>query len=240
MSQNNQSSRIHNDLWERAIPIKQGRYRFGDKSLVEEYNALLDSKPGAFSALGSLANAMADMIDGDPPIEPEIRTTPEERNRLGELASLIDNHCIKRLQQRELIAIGFSIPRHPDDPPRIIPPEILARGRLKFDSNKVIGDGLQFHAVRIFPAEALNTASSEPNRPGRPSKRDLIKKVYAECRNEGLIDYTKPQKAAIDVIKSRIQTRYFDEYGLGKGFGSEVIRDCIADDFGQRAKDQKL
>ncbi|MEQ9111964.1 MAG: hypothetical protein RIF37_17735 [Rhodospirillaceae bacterium] len=180
------------------------------------------------------------MTDAEEHVEPEMRTTPEERNRLNKLSVEIDSHCINRLQRRELIALGFSIPRHPDDPPRIIPPEILAQGRLKFDSNKVVGDGLEFHAVRILPAEALRTPSSEPNRPGRPSKRDLIKKVYAECRNEGLIDYTKPQKAAIDVVRSRIQTRYLAEYGLGKGFGPEVIRDCIAYDFGQRANAQKL
>jgi hypothetical protein len=240
MSQKNQSSRINNELWERSIPLNQGRYRFGDKALVNEYNALLERKPAGFSGLGSIINTIALMTDAEEHVEPEMRTTPEERDRLGKLSVEIDSHCIKRLQKRELIALGFSIPRHPDDPPRILPLEILVRGRLKFDSNKAVGDGLEFHAVRILPAEALNTSTAEPNRPGRPSKRDLIKKVYAECRNEGFIDYAKPQKAAIEVIRSRIQTRYPGDYGLGKGFGPEVIRDCIADDFGPRSKNQKL
>ncbi|MEQ9446753.1 MAG: hypothetical protein RJS98_14405 [Rhodospirillaceae bacterium] len=240
MSQNHQSSRINNEIWERSIPIDRARYRFGDKSLVEEYNALLDSKPGAFSFLGQMTNIMADLTTGPVSLDPERRTTQEERDRLDHLSNAIDNHCIKRLQKRELIAIGFSIPRHPDDLPRILPLEILVQGRLNLDNNKAVGDGLEFHAVRVFPANALKKYTPTPTRAGRPSKRDLIKKVYAECRNEGLIDYAKPQKAAIEVIRSRIQTRYSDEYGLGKGFGPEVIRDCIADDFRQRANAQKL
>lgn len=229
------------DLWEKAVPLNQGRYQFGDQALVREYNALLDSKPGAFSALGALTNIMADMSNGDSKLAPERRTTPEERNRLSELDMAIDEHCIKKIQRRELIAIGFSIPRHPDDPPRLIPAEILARGRrVDFERDKISGAGLEFLAVRLLPSETLSKPNAEPNRAGRPSKRNLINKVYAECRSEGLIDYAKPQKAAIDVVRSRIQTRYPDDYGLGKGFGPEVIRDCIADDFGPRANAQKL
>lgn len=184
---------------------------------------------------------MADMSNGGSKLAPERRTTPEERNRLSELGTAIDEYCIKQLQKREIVAVGFSAPRHPDDPPRLIPAEILAIGRrVEFEYDKISGAGLEFLAVRLLPASEISAAVSEPNRPGRPSKRDLIKKVYEECRDDGIIDYTKPQKAAIELVKARIQTMYPAEFDSGKGFGPEVIRSCIADDFGQRTQDQKL
>lgn len=230
-------------LWKKALPIERGRYKCSDQGLVEDYYALLESKPGAFSALGSIANILADMAEGELSLEPEKRTTPEERVQLNRLSDAIDRDCIKRLQLGALTALGFSVPRHPDDTPRILPTELLIQGFISFERETVRGEGLEFCAVRIIPTRDLErpTIESSPSaRPGRPSKRDLIKQVYAECRDLGLIDYTKPQKAAIEVVRDRIQIQHPAEYGAGKGFGHEVIRDCIADDFGQRTQDQKL
>ncbi len=243
MTQNPQSSRIGAELralWEKATPLDQARYRLGDPTQVKEYFALLKRKPGGFSVIGTVVNVLADMAKDDIPIESEMRTTPEERGRLSRLHSAIDDHCIERLQRRELVALGYSIPRHPDDLPRIVPAEILTLGHINFGSDSAKGDGLKFEAVRVIPAEAFTEALPVRNRPGRPSNRELIKKAYVACRDEGVIDFAKPQRAAIELVRARIRAMCPTEYGLGKGFGPEVVRDCIVDDFAARARNQKL
>lgn len=227
-------------LWEKAIPLNRARYSFGDKARVNEYAALLNSKPGGFSAIGALGNFIADLAKTDAPIESAIRTTPEERQRFTELSAAMERDCIARLQSRQLFGLGFSTPRHPDDPPRIIRPEMLIMGRINFGRDSAAGDGLKFEAIRVIPAETVNQSLPTPNRPGRPSKRELINAAYEACRDEGFIDFTKPQKVAVEAVQARIKSMYPAKYNSGQGFGFEAVRGCIAPDFGNRAKNRKL
>jgi hypothetical protein len=227
-------------LWERAVPLAEAAFRFGDPALVRSYRERLNHKPGAMSFLCMLTNALGDISKKPEFIPEEMRVTPEERNSFYALARQIDDQLRARLQSGALMAIGFALPRRPDDFPHIVPKSLLIVSRMTIKGNKAEGEGLIFEAIRVASAQTGTLQIVSKSAPGRPSSRNLIKHAYEACCVEGLIEFDEPQLRAIEKVQEWIKAQRPNDYGHGRGLGVEAIRKVIGNDFAARAHALKL
>jgi len=214
-------------LWEKSTPINYAPFRFGEAALVKRHRAI--APKGGF--LGGMANLIATLGGKPEAVRPELRETPEQWSEYTDLTHQIEDGFRARLLNGEFVVLGFVPPRHPDDFPYHVPKDLFQIGCLNFDNGKASGQGLRFEAVRVMPKNSIETLPPSKSPPGRPSKRATIRAAYAACVAERLIDFEAPQLRAIECVQLWIETHRRAEFGDGRGFGPEAIRNVIAKEF---------
>jgi hypothetical protein len=84
---------------------------------------------------------------------------------------LVKNQIISFIEKDQYIALGYSVPRSPENSPVQIPKDAFS-GVINWEKSEVRGNGLSFVLVRLISFECLN-APSYIQGADRPIKEDL-------------------------------------------------------------------
>jgi hypothetical protein len=223
-------------LWESGTPLRDAPVRYGKPELVKRYQATWQKNVG----LTTIVNAVAEMVGAPDALPAEIRTTNAERTEFIDLCRKLDDDFCARLIHGEFLAFGYAYPRDVGDLPVLVPSDLFPFGRLDIAGGKATGEGLRIEAIRVVHLEWMDALVQPKAPPGRPSKRATIQAAYDACQSINIIDYGAPQLRCIEQIRAWIKVHKPDDFGDGKGFGVEAIRNVISKDFAARATHRKL
>jgi hypothetical protein len=219
--------------WEAGVPLSQAPVAF---ARAEDRAALLKYRERAGHwQLNAVKNMIAEATKRLDVLEPGERITYEERQHHEDLERRMRDNVLRWLSQEQLLAVGYSHPRQPDDIPRSIPPELFSLLFFRFDSNRIEGNGLRFDVVRVVRTAALfgdkeSTPIVEKKR-GRPTAQPVILAAYKASKEAGLIDFSGKKKDAVKCVQQWLRKHKPLDYQTGKGFGPKAIEIAISEDF---------
>lgn len=233
-------------LWENGISYWQAEYQLTSQETRTRQETLKKLKDAHTKAEGEkLSNAtFADMMKA-------LFINPYD-DELKQIDIDLHNNVIHAMNEDRLIALGFESPRKANARPTLVPVDLVAHKVPKFkllspNDRSIEKGSLKFEDVhfiwRRFVDEAMKKAENpeptkliietppERNKAGRPSTKEFIQKAYIECRELGLIDFSKFKKDAVFTVLSHIKNNHPQEFGDGKGFDDKTVLKHISKKF---------
>ncbi|MGJ8532445.1 MAG: hypothetical protein ACSHYC_09725 [Alphaproteobacteria bacterium] len=106
-----------------------------------------------------------------------------------EVRRQLEQFVMKYIKNGQLVATGFSVPRHPSDEPEFVPQDILSF--LNWEGGYIRAKGYHIVEIRLSHRSWMKQTKQQPNSPktGRPSLRPEIKKAFDALDVQGKIEY---------------------------------------------------
>lgn len=205
------------------------------------------------SALQSLKAPTAAKLPASASPTDSIMPLLEHMRQRSDIGVELQNRLFDLLKTHQLIAIGYALPRQPDDDLRIVPDDLLHARYKRLTGSALKGNGLHYAAVRVIPpdwlaistmdsAERQNIAKSvvlpPKAKPGPKSKRDLIAEGYQELDTAGKLVGVDSLGKAVLLTQQYLQKRFPVETAGGKGISPETIRKTIKPKFDETRRTQ--
>lgn len=151
------------------------------------------------------------------------------------------SELIKMLTAEKVLALGYQYPKALNPSLILIPSERWVTGIVDWIYSALHTDTESYSDIRIVPAPRLgdhDQVSRKQKRPGATSYREVIKNVYEELRDAGLIDFTRSFRANTPVIRDAAAKCVFPTKDGSeiRGFGPETIRKTVGEQFDQDKK----
>ncbi len=198
------------ELWEKAIPLRDSIYRWGDRGTAETLREVNQRAPHPLTVLSEMVQKVSEGHD----LSKGALLTPDEWPLQKSLRATLEKQIRGYLLRGSLVGMGYALPRRPADAPERVPID-LWQGFINWEQSKVSGNGLEFVVVRVIRPEVGQEFAAAP---GRPSRRDQIVAAFKALDAEGLIDRTKPKARCYPMVRLRVLAMFPDqgETGLGK------------------------
>lgn len=192
-------------IWDAGCNLWQSMFRYGPPDIVRAYAAIPANQP----FLETL-NAWTALLSKEPSAQAKFSESQTLINTAADLRKRLEKHIRQELQEGRLAAIGFSVPRRPDDSPAIVPQDVMS-GTFQFERNTIKGNGLEFVAVRIVQNSAAEPVKAlHKRRPDRPSVQEPIKAVFKALQEDGKIDRNKAINSNFPAIRAKLAEMYPD------------------------------
>lgn len=101
----------------------------------------------------------------------------------------LEQFVMKYIKNGQLVATGFSVPRHPSDEPEFVPQDILSF--LNWESGYIRAKGYHIVEIRLSHRSWMKQTKPQPSssKIGRPSLKPEIKKAFDALDEQGKIKY---------------------------------------------------
>jgi hypothetical protein len=229
----------NSEIWQQGLGAYQAAFHFAHTSLLDAYNAANEKKPTFDPATVEPPSPNASVIEIITKGLEAYKPYSDYQTEIGEATRRIKNYLLQLIAGGHLKAYGYVIPRNPHDKPVLVPRDVWS-GKIDWSKSSVIGNGLEFAAVRIvstsFENQVLEQTNQrqlpKPNAPrGRPSVKIEIQRAYEALRDSGEIDFSKPMSACFNDIRLRMVADNPDYSGQYLDLVDETIRRTISDLF---------
>jgi len=207
------------EIWNKSVPMSCAYEHILSKELFADYVKLCEA--------ANKTSIMQDMVEAlgnnDPNSYITKRSDPNHPLNL-KIAHVkkMDQILLHHLQQGNILAHGFSIPRRAEDQAQAVPVDLWKACKTFELKDELKGSGLHMTEIRLMPAAWLEKlAPQEPEKKpaGRPSRSHYITEATQQLLNEGAFDLSKPNKDHHPAILARIHRNHpetiDDETGLG-------------------------
>jgi len=156
----------------------------------------------------------------------------------------------------DVIAVGFSPDRRPEDKPRPVPADLIQKGYFDWEDGAIRSPNFTMVDLRFgYPDEvddlwdaykqetkpetvitrtwdnvepASVVTMPKRNRPGRPTRDDTILKAFEWGLVHEKFDFSQSKSAIYETVRLIVKTQYPDEYDDGKGLGVTPMRRVLA------------
>jgi hypothetical protein len=177
-------------------------------------------------------------------LKPALDPWIEHGERREAARTQIRDRVLKFLAERQLIGIGFALPRRPADTPAEIPSDVWA-GKVDWENSAVSGNGLNFVSVRLVTSAMLSKTVRQiappvtpQGRVGRPSIKKFAIEAYDALKFAGAIDYSKPMTVCFDQVRRWLEKSYPDRAGFFVNAAEETLRQHVGPLFQQDRRSQ--
>lgn len=150
-----------------------------------------------------------------------------------EYKRITQERIITALANKELVGIGFELPRNSSDAPKRVPSD-LWYGDIDWDGSGVERSELRFAQVTIVSKNMFSSEVSGSLRIslGRPSLKPQIEKAFHELDKVGKISYQGARKRNIPIVRRFVVENFLSpdddpNKGLEDGTISNVINPLI-------------
>ena len=207
------------DIWAKGVPLYQALFRFGDSARANRLVQIQKSHPliRAMTALTKSLENKAPVLD-----DADYQNSISENSEALKLRRGLERQLLANIKARNLVALGFALPREPSDEPVIVPHDVWG-GKINWQQSSVTGNGLEFAAVRISAERSEQTSTILGRRPGRPSRRDHAIKAFRVLDAEGKIDRNASLSVHFEMIRERANELFPGEDDPKRGLGKHVL-----------------
>jgi hypothetical protein len=147
--------------------------------------------------------------------------------------SKLQRFLIDHLRAGNLIALGYSVPRHANDDPIPIPQDVW-EGRIDWANSTVKGNRLEFVAIRILArnwidnieaqkASAAARALPAPKPRGRKPIKVAVPEAFQQLLDAGKIELNKPKSHCYDAIRNLLARKYPDREDEFRRMSNDTI-----------------
>ena len=234
------------ELWLKASPKNDAFLAFVGVNSRNRYNALKEHIAknshglffSSFSDIPDHLTSFSERFEHSAKImnEKNAKITPF-RDELDTFEKNLKSHTQMLLREKEIIPLGFEIPRKAKDFPLILPDDILTV-QLNWENNDISFGSLKFEEVRFISIKSIKHLFASQigiaplsQKTGRPSTKQIIEQAFTDCCKLQKIDFTRYKKDAAFVVQSYIQATSPDIYNQGKGFSEQTIIKYISKEF---------
>ena len=249
---NNLPPEVRIRLWQNGIIKSHGYYWFAQKKIKTRFQRLQKLNQGFTSKqIKKMLDTPKTLETTSSPTEQLIAISSQQPPRKEEyeyLKNKLQTNALKWIRNGKLIAVGYQVPRQATDAPIEVPIDAWTTyspwsnnefqlGSLKIEDVRIINPSWfqSYIEPSNITTELDQTTTEKPRhtypRQGRPSKRHIISDAYNMAVNTGQIDFNGSKKSICIFVRELIKTKWPDEFGKGKGFGDEVIRRTITEDY---------
>ncbi len=204
------------DLWESGLTLWQALFELGDPATAKQYTDHLRSTPG-----NRAMNAIIDAIEAGK-IEDGFASASKSLKIGTRLQEKLERDLFNKLIKGDLVALGYALPRAPDDPLRRIPAEAW-KGKVDIHAGTASANGLEFTAIRILRPEAREAATEDIRAPGRPSRQSQIVAAFKALDDAGQIDRNQSTRSHFTAIRAQVKRMFPEEADNEKGLGDKAL-----------------
>lgn len=233
-------------LWNSGCSLEEALARFGDDAEWQRHDELADAlkTPEHFFETGM--KRLAEASGESPPINPG---PPGEQLPIVQMAYMlaaganmlwgrngVERSVAQKLQDGELLGIGYELPRRTGDVPTLIPSDVWG-GKIDWKVSAASGNGLEFVSVRVILAkqeEAMRRETMallpapEEKIVGRPPVKRFVLEAYEALKASGAVDFGKPKRFLYAQIRTWLGARYPDRQGQLEGLSDETVRIVVS------------
>jgi hypothetical protein len=210
------------DIWKKGIPLSDAPSQFSPSNLRKP--KVGQEPPSRELSKGDRMMVAAwDETGKHESIDPALKFF----GSLGDLSQQLQRsmeirtHILQMLRNEKLIAYGYSVPRHPDDIPKRINPDLIDAESPRWKNESIKGSGLEYVSVRVFSPKLAKTLDDvlsgdehkKPRRPGRPSTQKYIMAVIEELTENGVLSEFQYDERKAEAIQNRVKEKYPEKYG---------------------------
>ena len=200
--------------------------------------------------LGTLIGSAFDGIFGDDGDKVKAEQNMKDLQNTGidympfrEARNALEEDMLGKLKGGEIIAHGHTLPRNAQDERVQIPHDVWINfPSIKWEANKVKGQGLEFINVIVSPVanddnDAI-TGQESTKKQGRPSIRPFIEEAYHALNQGGQVNFSAPKSALYGPICNWLAIRYPNKKEMFKGMDDSTIRKAISKQFDKDRSNQ--
>ena len=170
-------------------------------------------------------------------------------NRLeayNELKHRLRRIVLDWVYNNQLIAVGFAIPRSPEDHPIRVPFDLwTAYDTLRTDT--LSANGLQVNSIKLIAqkqvnptrklAPTLTITTEKRSAPGRPSLKEEIISMYEHLRETGEVDFSGTMVQCCDLVRQRLMQENTNLPEDGRGLGDKALAKHLGSFFREDKED---
>lgn len=215
------------DEWNRGVSLWNAMRTYGDPSYWQKYAARQHP-------LQSLMEAFPALLEGDK--ETSLKLS-EEEEKIARLREVLEWEVTFKIQQKELVSLGYVDPRTVAAKPVRIPLDVWhGPHTTDFNNNKVEGNGLKFLLVRVVPSTIAQLETPEKKKSGRKPLQAEIFDTYRALGDSGFINYGASMRVHYDLMRRKLCDDHPDRAGTFETVSNETIRKVIREDFQAKKK----
>lgn len=224
------------NFWKKGKTFNEALSQFTDLQIRQEYGAIqLNSKQeNIIASNAKISELVTDFLTI---ISESNEFSQKRENVLNKLKS----NLLDKIKTEKLIGLGYEAPIKYSDDPKIIPLHIWPYkiSEINWDESSISKDGITFLKIKLIkklnskntipePIKELPDLEIQDKKTGRPSHVDKIIFIYGRLKDENKINYQKPLKWNITLIRQAILSSYPELKGKAKGLGDDAIANKIS------------
>jgi hypothetical protein len=128
---------------------------------------------------------------------------------------------VQRLEEGDLVAVGFSVTATANEPPEVVPLHLLERRFFDLNKGEVKSEHFHFRQVRIALREAVKGGALPPEQAvktrGPKSVGDIVRQTYHSLIQSGDISQNHTVKAAWNIALPHLRRDNPDLFKGGRG-----------------------
>lgn len=207
-------------LWESGLTLWEALFEFGEPETAKQYAAHLRSTPGIRAM-----DAIMEAIQAGK-IEDAFKGASDTLKIGTQLQEKLERDLFDKLIKGDVVALGYAIPRAPDDPLRRIPTEAW-NGKVDIHAGTASANGLEFTAIRVVHPEAREAATQDIRAPGRPSRQSQIVAAFKALDAAGQIDRSQSTRSHFPEIRAQVKQMYPEDADNEKGLGDKALYNIV-------------
>ena len=176
----------------------------------------------------------------------DFEVASQKQGAYDELERRMRRLVLDWIDSDQLIAVGFAIPRSPEDHPIRVPFDLWTAYH-KLRTNTLSANGLQVDAIKLIVQKQINptrklapaaTITAEKrSAPGRPSLKEEIVSTYEYLRETGEVDYTGTMVQCCDLVRQSLIQEDPSIAKDGRGLGDKALAKHLGSFFREDKED---
>lgn len=204
------------DIWEDGHTLWQALFKCTDPDKAKAFSTYINGPPQSV-----VLDALLEAVQGGN--NPSGLADAQRHLKAGEqLRTEVEADLVGQIVAGRLLAVGYALPRSPDDPLRYVPDDVWS-GKIDFHASTVRGNGLEFISIRIIRPEAITGKPKEARRPGRPSRSDQVIAAFNALDAEDEIDRSTSLSSHFEAVRHRVKVLYPEGANSEKGLSNQLL-----------------
>ena len=230
------------DSWNKGVVLSQAHLVFCNREKVSRLTEL-EKSTSFIKVFDRIQENVDQGGQGFDILKNVVKKDEPAREVAGQLKNELKVAVLRWMENDQLFAYGFSLPRQASDIPQIVPHDLLL-SYLASEGSSLKRNGLQMEAIRVVHAnQVLHTATAIENAEkgikaaGRPSRQGHIIEAFYILAEQEALDFSKTATSQYPKIAKWVMENYPDQENSETGLGSKAMAKYVNPLFKAAKKD---